>query len=64
MDIKKAALEFHKRNIFINPIEYPAVPVNRQRFRLSFMATHTKDDIDKLVEAVKTIWADDQVYSL
>lgn len=64
MDIKKAAVEFHKRNIFINPIEYPAAPLNRQRFRLSFMTTHTKDDIDKLVAAVKTIWADDHVYSL
>jgi glycine C-acetyltransferase len=64
MDIKKAAIKFHERNIFINPIEYPAVPVNQQRFRLSFMATHTKNDIDTLVEAVKNIWADRQVYSL
>lgn len=64
MDIKKAAVEFHKRNIFINPIEYPAVPIKRSRFRLSFMATHTTDDIDKLAEAVTQIWADDRVYSL
>lgn len=63
MDVRKAALEFHRRDIFINPIEYPAVPINRPRFRLSFMASHTKDDIDRLAEAVAEIWADDRVYS-
>lgn len=63
MDVRKAALEFHKRDIFINPIEYPAVPVNRSRFRISVMATHTREDIDRLAEAVAQVWAEDQVYS-
>jgi glycine C-acetyltransferase len=62
MDIRKAARLFHNKNIFINPIEYPAVPASRQRFRISMMATHTKQDIDKLVEAVDEVWNDPNAY--
>lgn len=49
VDIRKLALAFHQAGVFINSIEYPAVPQNQQRFRISVMATHTKDDIDYLV---------------
>lgn len=63
MDIRKAAFLFHQKNIFINSIEYPAVAANRERFRLSFMATHTKKDIDKLAEAVEQVWNDAEAYS-
>jgi glycine C-acetyltransferase len=63
MDLKKAALEFHRKNIFINPIESPAVPLNHERFRISFMATHTKDDINRLADAVDEVWANPEVYS-
>jgi len=63
MDIRKAALLFHERNIFINAIEYPAVPANRQRFRISIMATHTKEDIDSLAEAVEAIWSEASIYN-
>lgn len=56
MNIRKAANEFHKRGIFINSIEYPAVPLALQRFRVSIMAAHTKEDIDKLVTAVEEVW--------
>lgn len=57
MDIRKAAYCFHTSGIFVNAIEYPAVPVNQQRFRISLMATHTKEDIDRLLECVKQVWA-------
>jgi len=56
MNIRKAAYEFHKKGIFVNSIEYPAVPLSQQRFRISIMAVHTKEDIDRLVEAVKEIF--------
>jgi glycine C-acetyltransferase len=56
IDIRVAAGKFEERDIFINSIEYPAVPINLQRFRISLMATHTKDDIDKLVSSVDEIW--------
>lgn len=62
MNIRKAAYLFHQKNIFINAIEYPAVPINNQRFRISFMATHTKKDIDKLIKAIIEVWNDKECY--
>ena len=56
MNIRAAAHAFHKCGIFVNHLEYPAVPMSRQRFRISLMATHTKDDIDQLLTAVKEVW--------
>lgn len=58
MDLRKAACKFNDKNIFVNSIEYPAVPINQQRFRISIMATHKKEDIDKLIEAVDEIWSE------
>jgi len=57
MNIRKAAYEFHQKGIFVNSVEYPAVPKSQQRFRISIMATHTKDDIDRLMEAIVDIWS-------
>ena len=56
MHIRGAAHGFHKRGIFLNHIEYPAVPVARQRFRISVMARHTKGDLDILIQAVQEVW--------
>ena len=64
MDIRKAALLFHRHDIFLNAVEYPAVPVAKQRFRISMMATHTKADIDKLAEVTHFIWNNPNVYQL
>ena len=58
MNIREAAYHFHRAGIFINAIEYPAVPENMQRFRISIMATHTKEDLDKLIENVEKVWED------
>ncbi len=57
MDIRKASYRFHQGGIFVNSIEYPAVPLDQQRFRVSIMATHTTEDIDRLVECVADVWA-------
>lgn len=62
MDIKKAAALFHQKNIFLNAIIYPAVPLSQQRFRISMMATHTKADIDRLGEVVEEVWNTPGVY--
>lgn len=55
-DMTKARYLFHEKNIFINSVEYPAVPKNKQRFRISMTAMHTKNDIDILVTAIEEIW--------
>ena len=56
LNIRNASYEFHKKGIFLNSIEYPAVPKSQQRFRISVMATHTKEDIDRLMEVISEIW--------
>ena len=62
MDIRKAALLFHERNIFINPVEYPAVPQNKQRFRISLMSAHSTEDINQLAAVTEEVWSSAAVY--
>ncbi len=59
MDIRRMAYLLHQRGIFLNSIEYPAVPVSQQRFRISIMATHTADDIRRMGEAVCEVWEEE-----
>lgn len=56
MNIRQASYLFHQAGIFLNSVEFPAVPVTEQRFRISIMSTHTKAQIDRLVEAVDYVW--------
>lgn len=62
MNVRKAARLFHDKNIFINPIEYPAVRKNQERFRISIMATHNREDIDQLANVVEEVWNDPRAY--
>lgn len=63
MDIRKAAFALHQKGLFINSIEYPAVPLGEQRFRISFMADHTEKDIDRLAESLDEVWNDQRNYN-
>ena len=44
------------RGYFLNAIYSPAVPANLSRFRISVMASHTKNDMDGLVELMKDLF--------
>lgn len=55
-DIRKMANQFNNEGIFLNAIEFPAVPSHKQRFRISVMANHTKEDLDRLVATIDKIW--------
>jgi glycine C-acetyltransferase len=55
VNIRQAAWRLHELGIFVNSIEYPAVPIHEQRFRISLMATHTRADIDRLVAAIAEV---------
>ena len=55
-DIGAMASSYHKAGIFINAIEYPAVSLNKQRFRISCNSNHTKTDLDRLIEVTDTIY--------
>ncbi len=40
-----------REGVFVNGVEFPAVPRDRQRLRISLMATFTKEDLDLAVAA-------------
>jgi glycine C-acetyltransferase len=56
MDVRKANHIIHEQGIFLNAIEYPAVPEGEERFRISITAEHTRTDIDKLAEVLDIVW--------
>jgi glycine C-acetyltransferase len=49
VDLRELNRRFHEEGIFLNPIEYPAVPLSEQRLRVTAMATHSRGDLDTLV---------------
>ena len=64
MCIRNAAYLYHQKDIFVNSVEYPAIPTGKERFRISIMATHSKEDIDRLATATEEIWNDPYAYSI
>ncbi len=53
------AVEFSRhllsKSIFVQAIRPPTVPVNTARLRLTVTAAHTRDDLDQLLNALRTI---------
>ncbi|MEM1054768.1 MAG: aminotransferase class I/II-fold pyridoxal phosphate-dependent enzyme [Bacteroidota bacterium] len=56
-NVRAMAHAFHDRGLFVNHVEAPVVPASEQRFRISLSATHTDEDVARLVEAIEEIWA-------
>lgn len=47
--------ELLQRGIFTTPVPYPAVPKGHALIRCSVMATHTREDLDKAIDAFKEL---------
>ncbi|MDY6906242.1 MAG: aminotransferase class I/II-fold pyridoxal phosphate-dependent enzyme [Thermodesulfobacteriota bacterium] len=55
-DIRAISRQLEEAGVFVNHIEYPAVPASSQRFRISVMATHTKADMDRLINGFVDVY--------
>ena len=55
INIREVCMAFDAQVIFLNSIEYPAVPKDGQRLRLSVMATHSHTDLDQALEVFERI---------
>ncbi len=53
--LRKMSKKVHEAGIFLNAVPYPAVPKDECRFRLSLMATHTRDDLDETLDVLKKV---------
>ena len=45
----------YKRGILIPAIRPPTVPANSSRLRMTVMSTHTKEDLDSLLDALSEV---------
>ncbi len=55
VNIRGMVSRLHQEGVFVNGISYPAVPKNRQRLRISMMATMTREDLDLAIEAFRRV---------
>lgn len=53
--MRELVYRFHEEGIFINGIEYPSVPRNKQRLRLSMMATFDKKELDYVLQVFEKV---------
>lgn len=54
-DALHISMKLHDRGILIPAIRPPTVPLGTSRLRISLMATHSKDDINKLISTLEDI---------
>ena len=48
----RMTVRLQEEGVFVNPVVSPAVPPGRALIRTSYMATHTRDHLDRALEAV------------
>ncbi len=51
----KMAMMLHHEGVFANVAVSPAVPVGKSLIRTSYMATHSREHLDRVLEAFKKV---------
>lgn len=51
----KLVVDLFEHDVFANPVPYPAVPYGQALIRTSYMATHTKRELAKVLEVFKKL---------
>lgn len=53
--VKEACRMMHEMGVYVNPVFYPAVSRKSSRLRMSLMATHTKEHLDKALNSLEYV---------
>ena len=51
----RMTVRLQEEGVFVNPVITPAVPPDRAMIRTSYMATHTRDHLDRALEAIAKV---------
>ncbi len=54
-DAFRMTIGLQRQGVFVNPVISPAVPPGRALIRTSYMATHTRDHLDRALEAIGSV---------
>jgi glycine C-acetyltransferase len=55
LKVKEICRRLHEMDIYVNPVVYPAVPKKLARIRMSIMSSHTREHLDKALNALETV---------
>ena len=54
-DTLEASLQYKKEGIILSGIRPPTVPVNTGRLRLTVTASHTEEELDKVIQVLQRL---------
>ncbi|HYE81065.1 MAG TPA: aminotransferase class I/II-fold pyridoxal phosphate-dependent enzyme [Clostridia bacterium] len=55
LKVREMCRRLHELDIYVNPVMYPAVPKRLARIRMSLMSSHTREQLDKALDALETV---------
>jgi glycine C-acetyltransferase len=55
LKVREMCRRLHEMDIYVNPVMYPAVPKRLSRIRMSLMSAHTKEQLDKALDALELV---------
>jgi 8-amino-7-oxononanoate synthase len=55
MKVYEMCKRLFEKGVFVNPVVSPAVPPGRELLRTSYMATHTEEQLDKVLDAFQKV---------